>query len=81
MEDMSSKHVPGLETYPKIVYPEGHTAHFTNAGSHGVGEFQGTLVHTEAQEEWVKSGKKLEDFGKDALPAPVHPLGWVQPKA
>jgi hypothetical protein len=88
MDDMASKHVQGMEIYPKMVYPTGHSAANVNAGSAGVGDFAGVIVHDEAQEEWVTSGNKLEDFGKPqkvsvspvAAPQAAAPA-WAPPAA
>lgn len=64
MSHAPSTAIHGMETYPKLIYPDGHGVSHVNAGSMESGGFAGVMVHNEDEEEWVKSGKKLEDFGK-----------------
>lgn len=69
----------GMEVYPKMIYPDGHSAAHTNAGSMETAGFQGVMVSNEDEENWVKSGKKLEDFGKPEKTA--EEAAAIKPKA
>lgn len=81
MSHEPAKQIPGLEDYPKMVYPEGHSVSHTNAGSHEVADFAGVIVQNEDEEKWVRDGNKMADFGKEPKEE-KKPVGWTaDPKA
>lgn len=57
-----SGQIPGLEQFPKMVYPGTKEGEMGNPGA-------GVIVKNEDEEKHVMSGKRLEDFGKPEKPA------------
>jgi hypothetical protein len=85
-----AKQIPGLEVYPKMVYP--------GWDGEGMAPSNGVTVKNEDEEKWVADGNNIEDFGKPvkekkkaeekpanpnspnpANPANPNPEGWKAP--
>lgn len=60
-----AKQIPGLEVYPKMVYP--------GWDGEGMAPSNGVSVKNEEEEKWVMENNRLEDFGK---PPVVKAEGW-----
>lgn len=62
-----AKQIPGLEVFPKMVYP--------GWDGEGMAPGTGVIVKNEEEEKWVSDGNNLDDFGK--LPKEEKkPAGW-----
>ncbi len=64
------KQIPGLEVFPKMVYP--------GWDGEGMAPANGVTVKDEDEEKWVMEGHKLDDFGKPPK-AEKKPEGWDKP--
>lgn len=70
-----AKQIPGLEFYPKMVYPGTEKGEMPGSGT-------GVQVANEDEEKWVMTGNKLEDFGKPPKEGKKPAAGWdAKPEA